>query len=389
MQPSSTNDAPPPVFTDAPSGCLLTDFLTLSVDDVITAVRRLPDKQCASDPMPTSLLRENCDLLAPFLVELFNRSLLQGTVPTVFKSAYITPLLKKPDLDPAENKSYRPISNLSVLSKTLERLVARQLLDYLYAADLQSAYRANHSTETAVLKVLSDILRAVDGGDLAALALLDLSAAFDTVDHETLLHRLKQSYGLGGRVHDWFQSYLSGRFQSVHCGGTSSTRTELVCGVPQGSVLGRFCFYCTRQICFDWFVHTAWTLTSTQMMCRYMASVSLMAVASFRAVCLTACAMWASGCVPTDFSSTPTRLRSSGSLRLVASTRSRRFRSLSAPTSSHPSHQFETWASTSTQICRCGRTFPGRCQRALRLSARSEAFAGRSPGQCCGRWSQL
>ena len=93
------------------------------------------------------------------------------------RRTYITPLLKKPDLDPAENKSYRPISNLSVLSKTLERLVARQLLDYLYAADLmpdlQSAYRANHSTETAVLKVLSDILRAVDGGDLAALALLD------------------------------------------------------------------------------------------------------------------------------------------------------------------------------------------------------------------------
>ena len=212
------------------------DFLTLSVDDVNNPVRRLPDKQCASDPLPTSLLRENVDVLAP--VEPFNRSLLQGAVPTIFKSAYITPLLKKPDLDPAENKSYRPISNLSVLSKTLERLVARQLLDYLYAADLmpdlQSAYRANHSTETAVLKVLSDILRAVDGGDLAALALLDLSAAFDTVDHETLLHRLKQSYGLGGRAHDWFQSYLSGRFQSVRCGGTSSTPTKLYCGVPQG-----------------------------------------------------------------------------------------------------------------------------------------------------------
>jgi len=83
--------------------------------------------------------------------------MLRDTVPTVFKSAYITPLLKKPDLDPAENKSYRLISNLSVLSKSLERLVACQLLDYLYAADLmpdlQSAYRSHHSMETAVLKV--------------------------------------------------------------------------------------------------------------------------------------------------------------------------------------------------------------------------------------------
>ena len=119
----------------------------MSVDDVVSAVRRLPDKQCASDPLPTSLLQDNADILAPFLTELFNLSLHQGTVPTIFKSAYITPLLKKPDLDPAESKSYRPISNLSVLSKTLERLVARQLLDYLRAADLlpdlQSAYRIN------------------------------------------------------------------------------------------------------------------------------------------------------------------------------------------------------------------------------------------------------
>ena len=129
-----------------------------------------------------------------------------GVVPSVFKAAYITPLLKKADLDPTDTKSYRPISNLLVLSKLLERLVARQLLDYLSASrllpDLQSAYRANHSTETAVLRVLADILLAVDTGDLALLTLLDLSAAFDTVDHDTLLRQLSVSYGLGGGVPD-------------------------------------------------------------------------------------------------------------------------------------------------------------------------------------------
>jgi len=93
-----------------------------------------------------------------------------------------------------------------------------------------------------VLKVLGDILHAVDSGDLAALALLDLSTAFDTVDHMTLLQLLRISYGLGGRVHDWFQSYLSGRFQFVRCGRSSSTRTQLICGVPQGSVLGPILF---------------------------------------------------------------------------------------------------------------------------------------------------
>ena len=243
---ASTSDAPPPSFSTAPPGCILRDFRLLTTDDVTAAVRLLPDKQCTSDPLPTRLLKDHIDLLAPFLVELFGQSLGSGSVPSLFKSAYITPLLKKPDLDPADTKSYRPISNLSVLSKLLERLVARQLLDYLTASrllpDLQSAYRAHHSTETAVLKVLSDIRQAVDSGDLAVLTLLDLSAAFDTVDHDTLLHRLKVAYGLRGSVISWFKSYLSGRTQNVRCGSISSRPTILCCGVPQGSVLGPILF---------------------------------------------------------------------------------------------------------------------------------------------------
>jgi len=131
----------------------------------------------------------------------------------------LTPLVKKSDLDSADPKSYRPIANLSVLSKLRERLVARQLLDYLNAErllpELQSAYRAHHSTETAVTKVLADILLALGAG---VLTLLDLSAAFNTVDHETLLRRLEVLYCLGGAVLSWFLSYLNGRTQHVRCG---------------------------------------------------------------------------------------------------------------------------------------------------------------------------
>jgi Reverse transcriptase (RNA-dependent DNA polymerase) len=116
-------------------------------------------------------------------------------------------------LDPAEAKSYRPISNLSVLSKLLERLVARLFFDYL-----RSAYRVNHSTVTAIMKVLSDILRAFDSGKLTLLMLLDSSAAFDTVDPDTLLRRLHKSYGLSGGVHGWFASYLNRRTQCVRHG---------------------------------------------------------------------------------------------------------------------------------------------------------------------------
>ena len=131
----------------------------------------------------------------------------------------ITPLLKKVGLDPADVSSYRPISNLSVMSKLLERLVAKQLVGYLTASGLlprlQSAYRAHHSTETAVLKVMTDILRALDTGNLAVLTLLDLSAAFDTVDHATLLRRLSVTYGLDGAVLSWFRSYIPQRPYTV------------------------------------------------------------------------------------------------------------------------------------------------------------------------------
>ena len=209
-------------------------------------VRTLPDKQCASDPLLTSLLKENVDILAPFLVELFNRCLSSGSVPSLFKSAFVTPLIKKSNLDPADARSYRPISNLSVLSKLLEHLVARQFVDYLNVSgllpELHSAYRAFHSTETAVLKVLADIMREVDAGNLVILVLLDLSAAFDTVDHATLLERLKTSYGLGDTVLDWFTSYLGGRIQHARCGNSASIPTPVTCGILQGSVLGPILF---------------------------------------------------------------------------------------------------------------------------------------------------
>ena len=142
--------------------------------------------------------------------------------------------------------SYRPISNLSVVSKLMERLVARQLLSHLQASGmlprLQSAYRANHSSETAVLKVLSDILLAIDSSDLSALVLLDLSAAFDTVDHSILLRRLETSFGLKGKVLQWLRTYLVGRRQSMHQGSSTASSALICCGVPQGSVLDSILF---------------------------------------------------------------------------------------------------------------------------------------------------
>ena len=110
-------------------------------------------------------------------------------------------------------KNYRPISKLSVISKLLERVILRRLLEHPKVNDVlpsvQSAYRKCHSTETEITRVLSDILMALDRGDVVALALLDLSVGFDTVDHCILLRRLCVSYGISGAALSWISSYLT------------------------------------------------------------------------------------------------------------------------------------------------------------------------------------
>jgi hypothetical protein len=241
----STQDAPAATFKLLTGHCLV-EFVPVSSDDVIAAIHHLPDMSSAADVLPAPVMKRFAAELAPFLTELFNRSLAIGTFPAAYKAVYITPILKNATLDPADVKSYRPISNLSVVSKLLERIVAHQVVNYLRSSDLmpqyQSAYQSFHSTETAVLRVLSDILQAIDDGDVALLALLDLSAAFDTVDHDILIRRLQLSYGFDGSVLRWFRSYLTGRTQYVRHGAARSARVDVKFGVPQGSVLGPILF---------------------------------------------------------------------------------------------------------------------------------------------------
>jgi hypothetical protein len=128
----------------------------VSVADIISAINRLPDKASMMDPIPTLLfLKETSYLLVPFSTELFNRCLITGHFPDEFKHAFITPIVKKAGLDSSAVGSYRPISNLSVLSKLFERVVARQLWNYLQRVSLlpslQSGFRPGHSKETAIL----------------------------------------------------------------------------------------------------------------------------------------------------------------------------------------------------------------------------------------------
>ena len=165
-----------------------------------------------------------------------------GEVPVSHKHAVVFPRLKKPTLDADDANSYRPISNLSFISKFVERLVAARYMRHAEHNKLfpqnQSAYRRYHSTETAVISVTNDIIRAVDRGEVTALVLLDLSAAFDTVDHQTLINVLRERFAIDGVALSWFESYLANRSQSFSVDGILSAQTTVDCSVPQGSVLG-------------------------------------------------------------------------------------------------------------------------------------------------------
>ena len=212
----------------------------------MTFIQAAPNKSCDLDPLPTSLLKECIDLFAPFLTKLFNLSLINSTVPRLFKVAHITPIVKKPGLDPDQSENYRPISNLPFLSKVRERVVFSQIEHYLNACNLlprhQSAYRKFHSTETLLARVVSDLISDASNGKHTLLAMLDLSAAFDTVDHTILIQRLSLTFGINETALQWFSSYLSERFQSVHFAGNTSPSTPVLCDVPQGSVLGPLLF---------------------------------------------------------------------------------------------------------------------------------------------------
>ena len=162
-------------------------------------------------------------------------------MPDALKVAMLSPMLKKSDADFEEFQNFHPISKLKVLSKLVEKAVAIHLTDHVmshhFDETFQSAYKNFHFTETALVRVQNDILCAIDNNESVILFLLDLSAAFDTVDHSILLSRVRDRFGVNSTALAWFESYLTSRKQFIQVSGCRSTQHSLKRGVLQGSVL--------------------------------------------------------------------------------------------------------------------------------------------------------
>ena len=181
--------------------------------------------------------------LIPFklLIECLDSILPSRIFPHYFKSALVTSILKKRCLDHNDLNNYRPVSNLCFIAKIQENLVLSQVSSYLISRNLyntcQSAYRPDHSTETALLKVVNDLFLSLNKGNISVLALLDLSSASDIVDHPIHVHRLHTDFVFTDSVLQWFSSYLTDRTHYVSPSNHRSAFAPVHSGVPQGSVL--------------------------------------------------------------------------------------------------------------------------------------------------------
>ena len=183
---------------------------------------------------------------SPFSHCLFNSSLASGIFPQCFKSSLVTPILKKRCLDHNDLNNYRPVSNLCFIAKILEKLVLSQVTSYINPHNLynacQSAYCPGHSPETALLNVVNDLFLSHNKGYISALALLDFSSAFDTIDHPILVHRLHADVVFTDAVLQWLLSYQNHRTHYVPLSNHCSAFAPVDSGVPQRSVLGPMLF---------------------------------------------------------------------------------------------------------------------------------------------------
>ena len=220
------------------------EFKLTTKDDILETIKVLKAKTSFGfDGISSNRLKQIANIIASPLSLITNQSLITGIFPDQLKIAKVIPLFKKDDRHIFDN--YRPISLLPAISKVIEKIVYKQLYDYFVKNKLiyssQYGFRKDHSTELASLELCDRILGYLDEGKLPITIFLDLSKAFDTLDHKILLSKLKY-YGVNGIALKWFHSYLTNRYQYIQYNDVTSTMLTIETGVPQGSILGPLLF---------------------------------------------------------------------------------------------------------------------------------------------------
>ena len=225
----------------------MTRFQLLDKKEICNIIKNMNPTTCMTDPCDTKFLLRFKETILDAITMIENQSLTTGEFLDDWKMAIVRPLIKGPDLD-TELKNYRPISNLSFLSKIVEKAAQLQLQEHFDQHSLlpkhQSAYRQHHSTETTLLNICDNILKNMEDGKCTSIVSLDLSATFDTVNHTILLEVLNCYFGITDHALSWISSYLASRRFQVQVGQLTSKTVEIDFSVPQGRVLGPILFNC-------------------------------------------------------------------------------------------------------------------------------------------------
>ena len=214
---------------------------TIEIRSLLKKIKR--NKAPGPDNLPPNLIKDSLNILAEPLAFLINLSLSTGMFPNEWKVARVVPVYKNGATDRLEN--YRPISALPVVSKIIEKIIHRRLIEYLEQSNLltnrQFGFRRKRSTELAATMLIDDIRRSVDSKKLVGCVFIDFSKAFDTLSHSKLISKLS-AYGIADKELAWFTSYLFHRQQLIKYDGCLSQPCSVTSGVPQGSILGPLLF---------------------------------------------------------------------------------------------------------------------------------------------------
>ena len=225
----------------------LPNFKPLTEEQIYNLIHHMHYTTCAVDPCNTKFLMKFKDMLMGIITKMINVSQTTGQYLDEWKVAVVTPLIKGPNLD-AECRNYCPISNLSFMSKLIEKAVQTQLMAHFTKQNLlpkhQNAYRKNCSTETTILNICDNIWTNMENKKLTSIICLDLSAAFDTVNHAIQLEVMENYFGITDIALNWISCYLKNKKFSVHIDNFSLNTKTINFSVPQGNILGPTLFNC-------------------------------------------------------------------------------------------------------------------------------------------------